>query len=173
MVSEGVALEDLPPIERSMDDVLLGLIRFTLGGRPFAMAALPMGPHDRWQEGLDQRLQASFDAVPDSGLAIVRSITAAFRANREQLLDALIAYDRDGVLPSRDEIRELATQQDIIAAIREVRAVGGDPLAVSALTALSARPRIPTMNSGSTPASGHSNGSLPSTAGRHRKSKRR
>ena len=156
-----------------MDDVLAGLIRFTLGGQPFAMAVLPMAAHDRWQDGLDQRLQASFDAVPENGPAFVRSITAAFRANREQLLDALIAYDRDGVLPSRDEIRELATQQDVIAAIREVRAVGGDPLAVSALTALSVRSRLPMMNSLSTPVSGPSNGSPPSTGGRHRKSKRR
>lgn len=156
-----------------MDDVLAGLIRFSLGGQPFAMAALPMAAHDRWQDGLDQRLQASFDGVPGSGQALVRKITAAFRANREQLLDALIAYDRDGVLPTRDEIRELATQQDIIAAIREVRAVGGDPLAVGALTALSALRRNPTTNNGSTPASGPSNGSHPSTAGRHRKSKRR
>ena len=122
---------------------------------------------------LEQGLQASFDAVPDSGPALVRSITAAFRANREQLLDALIAYDRDGVLPPRDEIRELATQQDVIAAIREVRAVGGDPLAVSALTALSARLRLPTESSGSIPASGPSNGSPRSTDGLHRKSKRR
>jgi len=166
-------MEALPPAQRSIDDVLAGVIRFTLGGRPFAMAALPMGPHDRWQEGLDRGLQGSFDAIPDAGPAVVRSLTAAFRANREQLLDALIAYDRDNVLPARDEIRELATQQDIIMAIREVRAVGGDPLAVSALSALSAPQRSRTANNGSTHGSGPSNGSLPSTAGRHRKSKRR
>ena len=158
-----------------MDDVLAGLIRFTLGGRPFAMAVLPMGAHDRWQDGLDQQLQASLDAVPvpTSGPALARTLSVAFRAQREQLLDALIAYDRDGVLSSRDEIRELATQQDIIAAIREVRAVGGDPLAVSALTALSVRLRLPTQSSGLIFESGPSNGSPRSTDGRHRKSKRR
>ena len=167
-----MAIEELPPAERSIDDVLAGLIRFTLGGQPFAMAVLPMGAHDRWQDGLDASMQASFTAVPESGPGVVKGLTAAFRANREQLLDALIAYDRDGVLPSRDEIRELATQQDIISAIREVRAVGGDPLAVSALSALSAvnrRRRHPT--NGSTPASGPSNGSHPSTAGRRRTSR--
>ena len=158
-----------------MDDVLAGLIRFTLGGQPFAMAALPMGAHDRWQDGLDQKLQASLDAVPvpTSGPALARTLSTAFRAQREQLLDALIAYDRDGVLPTREEIRELATQQDVIAAIREVRAVGGDPLAVSALSALRVLQRSPTANNGSTPAFAPSSGSPPSTGGRRRKSKRR
>lgn len=158
-----------------MDDVLAGVIRFSLGGRPFAMAVLPMGPHDRWQDGLDQTMQASFEAIPNAGPDVVKALGSAFRANRDQMLDALIAYDRDGVLPTREEIRELATQQDIIYAIREVRAVGGDPLAVSALSALSVatqqQRRYP--SNGSMPVSAPSNGSPRNTAGRRRTSGKR
>jgi hypothetical protein len=166
--------DSLPASQRSIDDVLAGVIRFTLGGRPFAMATLPMAAHDAWQDGLDDGLSTSFESVPDSGPGVVKGLETAFRANRDRLLDALIAYDRDGVLPPRDEIREIATQQDIIAAIREVRAVGGDPLAASALSALSVL-RTPTKpkTNGSTRKPRRSSGAPRNTAGQPRRSGKR
>jgi hypothetical protein len=122
---------------------------------------------------MDASMQASFEAVPVQGPGVIRALSSAFRSNRDQMLEALIAYDRDKVLPPLDEIREIATQQDIIMAIREVRAVGGDPLAVSALSALTGQRRPGRMKlTPSTVASAATNGSHPSTGGRRRTSRR-
>lgn len=158
---------NLPGVPRSLDDVMAGLIRFTLGGRPFAMVALPMAAHDRWQDGVDQRLQGAIGSVdPADRAGLYRGLAEAFRTNEDALLEALVAYDRDRVLPPVEEIRELATRAEIIRAIQEVRAVGGDPLGTAALM------RLPTPTTSSPPAPEPTNGARPSTGGRRRRSAR-
>lgn len=159
-------------MERSIDDVIAGVIRFSLGGQPFAMAVIPMGAHDRWQESLNADTAAQFEAVPDEGPGRGGALRKAVLAGRDRMVDALIDYDRDKVLPTREEIFELATGQEIFAAIGEVVAVGGDPFGLIALTAARRRMSHPTGN-GSTRPPGPTKRSRPSTGGRSRKSGRR
>jgi hypothetical protein len=168
-----VTLEGLPPAERSIDDVIAGLIRFSLGGRPFAMAVLPMAAHDRWLESLNSQTAAEFAKIPDSGPLHTKSLRDAVRAGRDRMVDALIEYDRDGVLPTRDEIFELATGQEIFAAIGEVVAVGGDPFGLVALTAAKRRLASLGATNGSTKPPARTKRSPRSTAGRSRRSGRR
>lgn len=167
-----MTLEGLPPAERSIDDVIAGVIRFSLGGQPFAMAVLPMGAHDRWQESLNESTAPFFAGVAETGGGS-KAMREAVRSARDRMVDGLIEYDRDNVLPSREEIYELASGQEIFAAIQEVIAVGGDPFGLVALTAARRRLMSPPTPAASTPSPGPTKRSRRSTAGRSRKSGRR
>lgn len=115
---------------RSPADILAGRVRIILGGTTHELPVLPRGPSRRWLEQLDARfatLTAGLSAATDTP-----AIMALLDAQTDALYDMLLTYDQGGVLPSRDEIDETATDAQILHAVLEVwRAV--HPLADSAI----------------------------------------
>jgi hypothetical protein len=127
---------------RSAADILAGRVRVVLGGTTHDLPVLPRGPSKRWLEQLDARfatLAASLDAAADTP-----EIMSLLVSETDALYDLLLSYDQSGVLPSRDEIDETATDAQILQAVLEVwRAV--HPLVASVTEAAS-------MTSGRSPA---------------------
>lgn len=103
---------------RSAADILAGRVRIALGGTTHELPVLPRGPARRWLEQLDARfatLTASLNAAPDTP-----AIMVLLSAETDALYDMLLSYDAGGVLPSRDEIDETATDAQILHAVLEV-----------------------------------------------------
>lgn len=138
---------------RSPEDILAGRVRVTLGGTTHNLPVLPRGPSKRWLEQLDARfatLAMSLDAAADTP-----AILGLLVSETDALYDLLLSYDQSGVLPSRAEIDETATDAQILQAVLEVwRAV--HPLVASVVEAAS-------LTRG--PSSGRPTSSLASTAG--------
>lgn len=138
---------------RSPEDILAGRVRVTLGGTTHNLPVLPRGPSKRWLEQLDARFAAlamSLDAAADTP-----TIMGLLVSETDALYDLLLSYDQSGILPSRAEIDETATDAQILQAVLEVwRAV--HPLVASVVEAASTT---------SGPSSALPTSSLASTAG--------
>ena len=125
----------MPPTvpTRTAADILAGRVRVVLGGTTHALPVLPRGPAKRWLEQLDARfatLGASLEAAADTPEIMKLLVTET-----DALYDMLLSYDQTGVLPSRDEIDETATDAQILHAVLEVwRAV--HPLVASVTAGL-------------------------------------
>jgi hypothetical protein len=136
---------------RSAADILAGRVRIVLGGTTHELPVLPRGPSRRWLEQLDTRfatLAASLNEASDTP-----AIMALLATETDALYDMLLSYDQGGILPSRDEIDETATDAQILHAVLEVwRAVHPlvDSVTGAAVSmtdgASSARPSSPPMS---------------------------
>lgn len=103
---------------RSAADVLAGRVRVVLGATTHDLPVLPRGPARRWLEQLDARFAAlavSLNAATDTP-----EIMTLLAGETDALYDMLLSYDQGGVLPSRDEIDETATDAQILHAVLEV-----------------------------------------------------
>jgi hypothetical protein len=103
---------------RSAADILAGRVRSVLGATTHDLPVLARGPSKRWLEQLDTRfatLAVSLSAADDTP-----AIMSLLAAETDALYDMLLSYDQTGVLPSRDEIDETATDAQILHAVLEV-----------------------------------------------------
>jgi hypothetical protein len=103
---------------RSAADILAGRIRVVLGAATYELPVLPRGPSKRWLEQLDARfatLALSLDKAVDTP-----EIMGLLVTETDAMYDMLLSYDQSGVLPSRDEIDETATDAQILHAVLEV-----------------------------------------------------
>lgn len=141
---------------RSAADILAGRVRVQLGGTTHELPVLARGPSRRWLEQLDLRFAAlagSLEAAGDDAPQVMNLLVA----ETDAMYDMLLSYDQSGVLPSRDEIDETATDAQILHAVLEVwRAVhplvasvseGASPIAGPS----SAPPSSPPRNTGGLP----------------------
>lgn len=103
---------------RSAADVLAGRVRVVLGGTTHDLPVLPRGPARRWLEQLDARFAAL--AVSLNASTDTPEIMTLLAGESDALYDMLLSYDQGGVLPSRDEIDETATDAQILHAVLEV-----------------------------------------------------
>lgn len=115
---------------RTAADILAGRVRVSLGGVIFDLPVLPRAQSRRWLETLDQRFQNLAVALDQAG-DDTPQIMALLVSETDALYDVLLSYDRDHVLPSRDEADELATDAEILQAVLEVWRAA-NPLAVMA-----------------------------------------
>lgn len=110
-------LADLIP-KRSAEDIFAGRILVDLGGVTYTLPVRSRKANREWRESLDGQfvgMLAQLDSL-DSPTAIIGLLVSA----SDRLLDALVAYDATGALPTRDAIDEQATEVEIIRAILEV-----------------------------------------------------
>lgn len=118
---------------RSAADILAGRVRVVLGATTYDLPVLARGPSKRWLEQLDARfatLALSLDEAADTP-----EIMGLLVAETDAMYDMLLSYDQTGILPSRDEIDETATDAQILHAVLEVwRAV--HPLVASVTASL-------------------------------------
>lgn len=96
-------LRELLP-ELSPIDVFRGIVPITFGTTRYELAALSMEEDERWIAGLDGSLRSLLEGVrageddPSAMMAILMTAT-------DKLLGAVIAYDRDHVLPDREQLK--------------------------------------------------------------------
>lgn len=102
---------------RSAEDILGRVARVTLGGVTYELPVLPIAGNRRWKEGLDARLAATVDGLEGDNPA---AVFLAIEEQADALLDVIIAYDKSGVLPPKDELLEVVYEHELIAALREV-----------------------------------------------------
>jgi hypothetical protein len=130
MIDEGLSGLMSP---RSVEDILAERVRITLAKREYVLPVLPMGPEAEWKASLDAGFNAILAAVGGDAEAAI----ALLSEHGDKLLDALIAYDRDGILPPREAILAEASQIEVIRAALEVRQ-SATPLVVIALAVMMA-----------------------------------
>lgn len=140
----------LDAVARPAGDVLSRTVRVNFGGREYALAVLFIAGNERWRAYMDERTAAFVDAMAATGDDL-GEIARKFTGETDMWLDILYAYDTDlgrqaGVLPPRDELKELIHEDEVEPAIREV-VKAANPKAAVRLTALRAIPSAPTSSS--------------------------
>lgn len=165
----GLDFANLIP-ERSASDIIAGLLHLTLGGTRYSLRVLPIRANREWQASLERGLQGLLSTLDTAG-DDVAGVLAAFRTATPQLEDALYLYDRDHVLPPRDELEEVATDTEVLRAVLEVWSAA-NPFASVALSAMrQAEPSLPTAAQPTSEPSPRTNGSPARTAGTPRTSR--
>lgn len=130
-------LESFGP-ERTVEDVLAGRLRVTLGGEQYVLPVRSIASNRRWVESLDAEMGSVLVAVIKAGDEMDMSGigNALLRLPISQLLDLVIAYDEAGVLPPKAELEEVTRPHEVLAALHGIRRVE-NPLADAGLTAIS------------------------------------
>lgn len=105
--------------QRSAADILAGVVRVWLGNTEYVLPVLPRAAARRWLETLDLRFAAVASAVNAAG-DDTPEIMSFLVGEADGMYDLLLSYDQSGVLPSRDEIDETATDAQVLAAVLEV-----------------------------------------------------
>lgn len=132
--------------ERSAEDIFAERVRVTLCGREFVMPVLPMGPEETWKAALDTSLDPALAQIADTN--DLGTAVELLERYPQQLVDALVAYDRSGVLPPREEIIAGTTKLGILRAVLEVRQAANPLAAIGLAMMMAGRP-----DSGSSPRS--------------------
>ena len=115
--------------ERSAEDLIGGIVRVRLGSAEYALPELPMDATDEWAASIDGSLSGLLDMIDRLGeSADLAGLFTQARAFEAQLLDALVAYDRSGVLPDRSALRSTVTHTQVLFAVMGVWATTASPL---------------------------------------------
>lgn len=127
--------------ERSAEDIVSGIVRIRLGEREYALPELPMEATDSWAASIDSSLVGLLGIVDKlgetSGLA---PLFVRAREFEGELLDTLLAYDAEHVLPPREELRRIATHTQVLFAVMGVWATTASPLGALVLGIVRAVP---------------------------------
>lgn len=132
----GVLRSILP--ERSVEDVLAGRLRMTLGGTVFDLPVLTIAQADTWRE----KLLAAFGDVMNrlESEVNVAGIIAFLGTNTPTMLTLIHDYDRDAILPDDDYIRGHATEPEVLRGFVLILAASF-PFIASAIDILATNPQ--------------------------------
>jgi len=122
--------------ERTVEDVLGGRLRVTLGGEVYDLPVRSIASNRRWVESLDAELGGLLVAVSAAGNDYQAIASAMMGIGAEELLGLVIAYDETGVLPPREHLEEIARPHEVLRAVAGIRRVQ-NPLADAGLAAAS------------------------------------
>jgi hypothetical protein len=126
---------------RSVEDILAGRLSVSLGGTTYVLPELAMEATDEWAQSIDERLRGLLSLIDNmgegSGMLDLFTAAAGFQ---DDMLDTLIAFDTTSVLPSRAEIRKLATHTQLMFALMGVWASTKSPLAATVVAVLRSLP---------------------------------
>jgi hypothetical protein len=146
---------------RPVEAILAGRARVTLAGQEYVLPDLPNRANREWLASLDELVSSSLTGLDNAGDDIP-AILVTLKGASEALLDALVAYDKSGVLPSRDVLDDTATPSEILYAVMGVWQAA-NPLVGIALAGV-----LPTSTTSSEPTSS----SPTTTATRGRRSRK-
>jgi hypothetical protein len=119
---------------RTAQDALAGRVRVLLAGTEHAIPVLTRAASREWLRELDAKWGALPGILEAAGDDVDRSV-AMLLQHTDAMLDSLIAYDRSGVLPPRDELDSDATDAEILQATVECW-LAANPLAASIVGAM-------------------------------------
>lgn len=122
---------------RSADDIVSRVARVTLGGQEYALRIRSIAANREWRRNLDERTTGLLDKLKDG--TSPGQVYMLLAGRLDDLLDMLLAYDADGVLPTRDEIEAIDPDAslEVLAAVQEVWRAS-NPLVGTALLAMAA-----------------------------------
>ena len=126
-------LETFGP-ERTVEDVLVGRLRVTLGGEVYDLPVRSIASNRRWVESLDTELIGLLVAVSAADDDYRAIASALMGIGAEELLGLVIAYDETHVLPPKEELEETVKPHEVLAAVMGIRRVQ-NPLADAGLAA--------------------------------------
>lgn len=114
---------------RSAEDIWAERIPLRLGDRDIALRVLPMGPNAAWKERAEAELRglfATFEGINDP-----KDLMAFLsRLETDTVMGLLRGYDRDGVLPDDEWMRENVSEGALLRAFIEVLAAAHPTAAV-------------------------------------------
>ena len=105
---------------RPDEQVAGGFLSVTLGGETFALRVLPIAANRKWTAHLASEIGAKLDNLDPIERA--DDVAALLAQQAETMMDLLIAYDVDSVLPEREWIDTHATDTECYEAMKRVTA---------------------------------------------------
>jgi hypothetical protein len=126
-------LTDLLP-KRSVEDILAERIRLSVGGREYILPSLNLDDTEAWLNQINAEVSGLLSAVDAE--ADLGPLLAELQARQGRLVDLLVSYDKTGVLPPVEELRQGMTPMGLIRSVLEVWRAA-NPLVDIALTGLS------------------------------------
>jgi hypothetical protein len=123
-------------LSRSVEDVLAGRLRVTLGGEVRDLPVRSIASNRRWVENLDTNMAGLLAAVAAAGDDSGDVARAMMGIGAEDLLSLVIDYDETHVLPPREVLEEMVSPSEALIAVMTIRRVQ-NPLADAGLAALS------------------------------------
>ncbi len=121
---------------RTVEDVLAGRLRVTLGGEVYDLPVRSIASNRRWVESLDAEMGSLLSAINSAGEDYQAIAAALMGIGAEELLDLVIAYDETGVLPPKEVLEETTQPHEALRAVAGIRRVQ-NPLADAGLAAAS------------------------------------
>jgi hypothetical protein len=115
---------------RSAEDILSRTVRVSLGGIEYPLRVRSIAANREWRQSLDLATRSFLADADEDDLA---GLYDRLAAHADVLLDALLAYDTEGILPTAAEIEAIEPDAtlDIVFAIREVWAAANPLLGIS------------------------------------------
>jgi hypothetical protein len=104
---------------RTAEDIFAQRVRLTIGDREVLLPALVIADTEDWLRSFDETMAPVLGAVTAAGDDPGEALNALAR-DIEPFLALLISYDREGLLPSRDELRRSLTPMDLLVCCLEV-----------------------------------------------------
>lgn len=152
-------------LARSAADIAAGRVRLTFGGTTYTLPVRSIRANREWKEALDGRLAGMLAVLTTAG-EDTSAVLLALSGATGPMLDALVDYDHQHVLPPRDVLEDMAAELQVVRAIAEVW-LAANPLLVVAATTLVNRPTEPSDPSKPT------SSPPPRTGGRRSKSRKK
>jgi hypothetical protein len=123
--------------DRPAEDILGRVVHLKLGTQVFDLPVLTIAGNKRWKAQLDTTLTSLLDGVENTDLSDTTALLGALSRQTDELVGLLISYDTSHVLPTLEELEEIAYEDQLIAAVREVWRAA-NPFVVGALEAAAA-----------------------------------
>lgn len=135
--------ELLPP--RPVEDILAERVRLTIGGEVIDLPVLTIAENRAWKERSDRELGLLIALIStEDDLSVVLE---RFDGYDHTLMDLLLSYDTQGVLPPREELEAGLTPLGLFRAVLEVWRAAR-PLADIARTGMTTTPTPATASLG-------------------------
>lgn len=123
--------------ERSVEDVLAGVLKLKLGDSEFRLPVLVIDKADGWRESLTTKFGGVMGAL--EGQTTAAGALTFFATQTPMMIEMLREYDINAVLPDDAWIRSHATEPEILRAFMVVLAASF-PFVAAALDILAANP---------------------------------
>lgn len=127
--ASAAALREVLPV-LSPVDIFRGVVPLTFGEHRYELAALSVAEDEAWIASLDTSLRSLLEGVRQ-GEDDTTAVMAVLMTTTDRWLDAVIAYDRDGVLPDKAELRRQGRAVDALRAALTIWVATNPTLAVA------------------------------------------
>ena len=142
-------LEGLLP-DRSAEDIFAGRIRLTIAGKEYQLRTLVIADEEEWLASVDASpLAGLFGGIPNDNAAAMALLVSP--AASDHLLNILGDYDREGILPPKEELRRTARPIEIVTAVLEVWQAAHPLLGISLIGMQELTEQIQTLSNGASP----------------------
>lgn len=120
--------------ELTPSDIFRGITPITLGGVRFELPAGSIERDERWVATVDHAFSGMMEAARIAE-DDTTSILKVMQASTDMLLDLLLDYDAEGVLPDRDTIRRIGRSHELVRAVFTLWIAANPTLAVAVMDA--------------------------------------